>query len=147
MIVEPPQPFQLTRSCQCRAQRRWEGLFRSLCLMLCSSPRIFETGKGLLFVCLRVLAESRVVQHGVWTLFPNSRHDKNAGGSISIFRRYATSVKSRSEMLFWIQFQSNFSIPQKSAHEAMIQYSVPNQSFTLNEIDPHQHLFKFTGTT
>ena len=51
------------------------------------------------------------------------------------------------EIFFRSRVQSNFAIPNKLANEAMIQYSLQNQTLPSNEIHLHRNLSKFTSTT
>ena len=45
------------------------------------------------------------------------------------------------------KIQSNFAIPDKLAHEAIIQNTLPSHIFTPNEIDSYLSLIKSTRTT
>ena len=52
-----------------------------------------------------------------------------------------------SEIFSQSQVQSNFAVPDKLAHEAMIQNSPSCQIFAPNEFDSYLSLIKFAGTT
>ena len=51
------------------------------------------------------------------------------------------------EIFIQNQVQSNFAIPEKLAHEAIIQNTLPRQFFTPNEFDAYLSLIKSTSTT